>query len=148
LVHALKELDELRGSDKGLAELKQSFDNLAEAVKGNTNQQPMDPITFAKQQAEQTKEYYETLKALGMVREREPESPTYQGEPLEVVKEKHRHEEKMGELKADSDHKEKLAGIADDFSERIGYGIATDIRHGRGGQGQKASGSNLPAFTC
>ncbi|GAI64765.1 unnamed protein product, partial [marine sediment metagenome] len=101
---------------------------------------------FAKQQAEQTKAYYETLKSLGMIRG--SESSTSQGEPLEVVREKHQHEEKMEELRADREHKERLVGVADDVSERIGHGIATDIRHSRGGQGQKAGGSNLPAFTC
>lgn len=70
------------------------------------------------------------------------------GESIEGMREKFRHDERIEELGADRDHKERLAGIADDMSERIGHGIATDMRHGRGGQGQKASGSNLPAFTC
>ena len=59
LVNALKTLDELRGSDKGVAELRQGFDNLAKEIRdGNANRQPLDPVSFAKQQAEQIRATY------------------------------------------------------------------------------------------
>ncbi len=41
---ALKKLDDLRGSDKGLVELKANFDRLADEFWGNTNRQPLDPV--------------------------------------------------------------------------------------------------------
>jgi len=101
LVEALKTLDELRGSDKTLTE--------------------------PKQQAEQTRVYYETLKSIGAIKEPETTSPTYQGEPLEVIQEKHRHEEKLEELKTERVYKEKLGEVISDLPERVGRGIAGQI---------------------
>ncbi|GAI86165.1 unnamed protein product [marine sediment metagenome] len=43
-------------------------------------------------------------------------------------------------------HKQRLGDIADDMSERIGHGIAEDMRHGRGGG--KPAGSKLPTVHC
>lgn len=147
LVHALKELDSLRGTDKGVAELKTSFDQLANEIKrGNQNQKPLDPITFAKQQAEQTRAYYDTLKALGIIKE--GESSTYQGEPLEVIKEKHHHEERMNELSADREYKQSMADIAGSIPERVGHGMASQFTEGEKEPSGSSSGSELEYLTC
>jgi len=145
LVEALKTLDELRGSDKTLTELKASFDKLAEELKqGPPREHPLDPITFAKQQAEQTRVYYETLKSIGAIKEPETTSPTYQGEPLEVIQEKHRHEEKLEELKTERVYKEKLGEVISDLPERVGRGIAGQITE----EEEEHSGGGLEYIMC
>jgi len=69
-----------------------------------------------------------------------------QGESLESIREKHHHEERMDEIKADREHKARLADVADDMSERVGHGIADEMRHGHAGV--KPGGSNLPTVHC
>ncbi|MBA7693430.1 hypothetical protein ES703_102012 [subsurface metagenome] len=143
LIQALKTLDELRGSDKGLAELKQSFDNLAQELRGgNTNKKPLDdPITFAKQQAEALSAWHKVLQDITPA----PPPVSDQGEPLEVVKERNRHNERMEEVKADREYKGRITEIAADIPERIGRGIAGHIGEGESGG---HSGGELEYITC
>lgn len=96
-----------------------------------------DPVESAKRVGA----VYDSLKAAGYIPE-----PSTGGASIEDLRETHRHEEKMNEISADREHKERLAGIADDMSERVGRGIAQDIR--RGAAGAKSRGSNLPPVHC
>ena len=123
LIHALTELDQLRGSDKGMVELKLSFDKLAEEIRrGGTNQQPLDPVTFAKQQAEAVSAWHKAIQEITPT-----PSVTATGESLEVVQEKNRHEEKMGEVQAERDYKTSVADTLATLPERIGRGLGGQI---------------------
>ncbi|GAI77681.1 unnamed protein product, partial [marine sediment metagenome] len=102
---------------------------------------PLSPMEYAKQQVE----YIEALKALGLIKEPVVTGPS--GEPLEVVKEKNRHAEKMQEIRDEGDYKRSLADTVADLPERLGRGIAgqfTEEAEGRGG----SSGSSLEYITC
>lgn len=146
----VKKIWDMATENKGSGELKGVLENLTtltaevKALKDSNRHDPLDPITFAKQQAEQTRAYYETLKSLGMIKE--SESSTYEGEPLEVVKEKHRHEEKIEEIHTDREYKQEVTKIAGDIPERIGRGIAGQF--GEEGEGKGSSGGGLEYITC
>jgi len=81
---------------------------------------PIDPITFAKQQAEAVAAWHEAIQAIIP----KPGPVSDKGEPIEVVKERNRHDEKMEEIKGDLTYKRSLTDIATEIPERIGRGIA------------------------
>lgn len=136
LVTALKALDDLRGSDKGLAELKQGFDSLAAEIrKGNTSQQPLDPVAFAKQQAEVVAAWHKVLQELT------PSAVAAStGDPLDVVQERNRHDEAMEGLKTEKEYKEKLGDTLADLPERVGRGLGGQIMEGEGSKGGGSGG--------
>lgn len=142
LVTEKKETSELKAV---IASLDKKVDDLARGGgKGKDEAKPIDPITFARQQAEMTKAYVETLKDLGIIKE--PVVTTEKGEPLEVVKEKHRHEERMEEVKTDRSYKETLGETLSNIPERIGRGIAGQISEGEEEESNK--GSALESLIC
>jgi len=145
LVQALKALDDLRGSDRGVGELKTSIDNLVESFKqGTTNRTPFDPVAFAREQAQQLKATYDAMKELGLIKD--PVTTTTEGKSLEVVKEENRHEEKMEEVKYERKYKEDITRIASDIPEKIGRGLGSHISEGEGsGDG---GGGGLEFITC
>jgi len=143
LVSALKALDDLRGSDKGLTELKASFDNLAQAVKQGNTSQPLDPISFAKQQAEAVVAWQKALQELTP-----PSVTSTTGEPLENVRERNRHEERMKEVESESDYKKKLGETVAEIPERIGRGLGGQILEGRGEDSGGGGGGGLESIAC
>jgi len=149
LIDALVKLDNLRGSNKGLEDLKTSFDNLAaEMRKGPPNQQPpLDPVAYAEQQAKALVAWQKAIREV--IPTTTPTSGD--GKDLEVVREENRHSEKMEEIKSDRDYKEDIASIAAEIPERIGQGIAD--RYGKGGGGDgggrgRGGGGSLSSITC
>jgi len=136
LIDALVKLDALRGSNTVLADLKASFDNLANEIRqggGKGNQSPLDPVAFAKQQAEA---FGAWRKVIDEFTPHPPASAV--GEPLENVKEKNRHEEKMEEIKDERDYHGRITDIAGEIPEGVGYGLAKrfgEERKSRGGDG-------------
>ncbi len=139
LVGALKTLDDLRGPNAGMEALKLSFDSLAAEIRqgrGNVNQ-PLDPVAFAKQQAEALKEWKKVIDEINP-------SPAGTGEPLEVVKEKNRHDEQMETIRDEREYKESITEIASSIPERIGKGMAR--RHEKGSSSD--SGDGLPYISC
>lgn len=142
LVTALKALDDLRGSDRGLTDLKQSFDKLADEIKRGGDRQPLDPVAFAKQQAEQIKATYDAMVTIGIIKE--PVATTAEGKPLEVVQEENRHAEKMEELKTEKFYKEQLGATLAELPEKIGRGLGGQIIE----RGESKSGSSLEFITC
>jgi len=132
-----KETDELKG---GIAALTKQVEELSRGggVRGNT--QPIDPITFAKQQAEAVSAWYKAIREITP----EPPSVSAKGESLEVVREQNRHAERIEELKVDKDYKQSLTKIASEIPERIGHGIASQVGEG-GGSGND---SKLEFITC
>ncbi len=64
-------------------------------------------------------------------------APGAGGEPIEVVQERNRHDEKMLEIKAESEHKKELRELASTIPERIGRGVAKQVRE-----------SGMESFIC
>jgi len=122
------------GNNSAIESLRAEMGNLRQELRNAT-----DPVASAKR----VKDVYDSFKGMGLI----PETSNT-GTPIDDLKVKYEHEEKMETIKADRENKERLAGIADDMSERIGHGIAGEMRHGRGGREQKPSGSNLPTVHC
>jgi len=139
LIHALTELDALRGSNTVLGELKTSFDNLANEIRqgGGKGNQPLDPVAFAKQQAEALVEW---KKAIDQI----TPPPSGTGDSLEVVKEQNRHDEKMEEIKDEKEYKESITEIAAEIPERIGKGIASRVEKEKGSD----DGGGLDHMLC
>ena len=100
-----------------------------------------DPV----ESANRVKSMYESWKTIGLIKE--PETPIYEGEPLEVVKEKHRHDEKIEELKADREYKQELTKIASELPERVGRGIGGQISEEEESRGHSGDGG-LESFIC
>lgn len=67
---------------------------------------------------------------------REP-APAASGEPIDVIRERNRHAEKMEEIKDEKEHKRDLRKLASDIPERIGRGVGEQIRK-----------SGMEAFEC
>lgn len=114
-----KEADEIKSLIKDLSDKISVIERGGTAGKKDETK-PIDPITFARQQAEAVKAWNEAL------RELMPKSPptAERGEPIEVVKERNRHEEKMEEIKGDTKYKNELIKVASEIPERIGAGWA------------------------
>ena len=132
LVVGKKEADELRGL---ISSLDKKLDDLAKSGAGKKEEsKPVDPITFARQQAEAMVAWNKAIKELT------PERPpvTEKGEPLEIVKERNRHEERMEEVKGEQRYKEKISETVAEIPERIGRGIAGQISEGEGESGSGA----------
>lgn len=135
LIHALTELDQLRG-DRG-GELKEVLEKLTTKVEALGNRPPADPIAMAQQQAQAISSTYEALKTLGIIKE--PEVRTEGGESLDVVRERNRHEERMADIKTERDYKEKLGETVANLPEEIGRGMASRFTEEAGGGGGSSS---------
>lgn len=142
LVSALKALDELRGERGG--ELKEVLEKLAAKVEAVGNRPPADPVAMAQQQAQAIKSTYDALTTLGIIKE--PVVTTSDGKSLEVVKEEHRHDEKMEEIHADREYKKDLTEIASEIPERVGRGIGGQFSEEEGSSG--GGGGELEYITC
>lgn len=140
LIVGKRETDEIKGL---MASLDKRIDELAKGGGGGRVEipRPLSPMEYAKQQVE----YIEALKALGLIKEPVVTGPS--GEPLEVVKERNRHDEKMQEIKDEGDYKKSLAGTVADIPERIGYGMAGRFNEEGEDRGGSHS-SNLEYITC
>lgn len=134
-----KEADEIKSLLKDLSDKVNIIERGGGAGK-KEEAKPLDPISFARQQAEAVKAWNEALQTLM------PKSPPVneRGETLEVVREKHRHEEKMEEIKGDKDYKNELVKVASEIPERIGAGMAGHFSS----EGGEESGSGLEYITC
>lgn len=137
LVVGKKETDELKTL---IAHLSKTVDDLAKGGGGKAEiAKPPTPMEYAKQQVD----YIDALKKLGLIPEKPP-VVTDTGESLEVVKERHRHDEKMDEIKADRAYKQDLTNIATEIPERIGRGIAGELATGEG----EGGGGGLETLEC
>ncbi|MBA7566969.1 hypothetical protein ES708_08669 [subsurface metagenome] len=73
------------------------------------------------------------------------------GESLEVIKEKHHHEERMNELSADREYKKSMSDIAGSIPERVGHGMASQFTEGEkepSGNSSSSGSSELEYLTC
>ncbi|MBA7615214.1 hypothetical protein ES703_22492 [subsurface metagenome] len=140
LIVGKRETDEIKGL---MASLDKRIDELAKGGGGGKVevQRPPTPMEYAKQQVE----YINALKELGIIKE--PVVTGSSGEPLEIVRERNRHEEKMEEVRGERDYKQSLAETVADLPERLGRGIAgqfTEEAEGRGG----SHSSSLEYIIC
>lgn len=71
------------------------------------------------------------------------------GESLETLKEKHHHEERMGEISTDKEYKQNITEIAGSIPERIGHGLGGRMAEEESAGGGSGDGSSeLEYFTC
>ena len=139
-----READELKGI---IASLDKKIEELSKNPPRREETRQLDPMTFAKQQAETLKIYHSTLDDLGMIPKQGP--VTSSGEPIEIVKEKNRHAEKMEEIKADKEYKTNITEIAAEIPERIGRGIAGQLSESEEEEEEHHSnGSGLEHIIC
>jgi hypothetical protein len=99
----------------------------------------VSPADAMKQQVELLKTVRETATEMGWVRE-----PVATGEPIEVVQERNRHDEKMKEIEVESQHKERIGNILAEIPERIGKGITSQIMT----EGEEQGTGGLPTYPC
>lgn len=127
-----------------IASLEKKVDDLAKgggATKVEAQRIPT-PMEYAKQQVE----YINALKELGLIKEPVATGPS--GEPLEIVRERNRHEEKMEEVKSERDYKQSLSQTVANLPERIGHGIAGQFSEESGGGSSRGGNSGLKYITC
>lgn len=120
----------------------------AELKSGRGNgQSPPDPLTQARNAAEFTKTLYDAWKEMGLIKEPVIRAP---GTSIDELRESHRHDERMEELKIDRRHKESLAEIAADIPVRIGKGVADHLRENNPGKSnpKHESEPEMEILTC
>jgi len=134
-----KEGDELKSV---IASLDKKVDDLAKGGGGGRGEvaKPIDPVSFATQQAEAVMAWNEAIRALTP----KPAVVSATGESLEIVKEKNRHEEKLEEIKGDKEYKQSITEIASEIPERIGRGVAGQLR----GEGEGSVAAGLEHVLC
>jgi len=100
---------------------------------------------------------YVLVKADGSIQEIEAGKPIIleqkpaTGEPLEVVKERHRHAEKMEEIGVERTFKEKLADVVEDIPTNLGKGWAAEstLRHRQSNAPPSSPGTgSVSSFPC
>ena len=108
---------------------------------------PLDPLAQAVVNAKGLSELVKAFKELGLIRD---QPPTAAGEQtLEQLKEANRHAESMEELHGEREHKQEIAKVVTAIPERIGRGVARELRAGTGGTGGAGDGGGgLESFTC
>jgi predicted RNA-binding Zn-ribbon protein involved in translation (DUF1610 family) len=134
-----RETDELKDI---IASLDKKIEDLAKGG-GTKHTEPaktLTPMEYAQQQVE----YMKALKELGVIKEPVPTGAS--GEPLEVVKERNRHNEKMEEIKGDTDYKTSLAETVAGIPERVGRGIAGQFEEEE--PNHNSNGGELEYVTC
>ena len=78
-------------------------------------------------------------------------APTVSGEPLEVVKEKNRHAERLEEISTDRDYKEKLVSVVEEIPVSLGkgWGAENRLRQGQGGSSSSTPAKeSVTSFQC
>ena len=128
------------------SELTEMLKSMREEIRSqrNSNPAPLDPI----QQAENTVALVRRLKEAGIISE---PAQAASGESIEVVKEKHRHAEKMEEIQTDRGFKEKLAAAVEDIPISLGKGLGAEraSRQERGGHLSSSSEKeSVSSFQC
>jgi hypothetical protein len=71
-----------------------------------------------------------------------PAPGTQGGDSLEVLREKHRHEEEMETRRADNDNKREMRKIMGEIPERIGHGLASRAVSGEEGEAEEEEPQN------
>ena len=126
-----------------IGSLQREIDTLKKGGGGGTTTPPSS-IAYARERAQETKAWIETLKELGIpVGEA---ARTSGDESIESLKEKNRHAEKMEEISVERTYKESIATALGDVVERVGRGAAHQFME-EGGQ-EEPAGAKLDYFTC
>src|SRR3990172_2208965 len=126
-----------------IVSLQRKIDALEKGGGGGTTTPPSS-IAYARERAQETKAWIETLKELGIpVGEA---ARTSGDESIESLKEKNRHAEKMEEISVERDYKTSIATALGDVVERVGRGAAHQFME-EGGTEESGAGE-LDSFTC
>lgn len=125
--------------------LKERLDKVETSKSQTQAVPPLDTVAEAQRMAQGVKTMFEVWKDMGLIPPagRVTAAP---GSDIESLKETHRHEEAMEGFKIDREHKNKLADVASSIPERIGKGIAKDLRGGSSEEGGAVTG--MESFLC
>jgi ribosomal protein S27E len=108
--------------------------------------QPKDAMTLAKEQAEGIKALVGALVETGLVRPPGGGGEST-GEPLDVIKEKNRHEERRIELGTEKEYKAGMVDAVGNLAEDIGRGAASQVLQRKEVPREKTGGV-LETFEC
>ncbi len=131
------------GLDPQVAEVIRSLKEKVDSLKPAGNNAPVNPIDAAMTGVKAINDLVNSFVEAGLVVR---PGNGHEGESIDEIREKNRHDERMVELDNDKDYKSNMADIASQIPERIGRGLAADMRH-RGGQGG-GKGGVLDSFPC
>lgn len=123
--------------------LEKLTDKVAALERGENKQPPPPSVTWLYRKGKLEK----IEGGAPVVIEEEATTPSISGEPLNVVQEKNRHEEKMEEIKGNKEYHEKITDIAGSAFENIGRGLASQVMEDAGAEGAVESGK-LEYFIC
>lgn len=141
LVVGKKDADELKDV---IADLSKKVEDITKnPPRSRDEAKPLDPILFARQQAEAVVAWNEALEQL-----RPAPVASSGGKPLDIVKEENRHSEKMEEIKGERDYKKTLTDIASEIPERVGRGIAGQFGEGHEESGDGGSNTGMEYIEC
>jgi len=137
-------MDKSRGGSSELDRILERLTSKVEAIENRGGNNKAEPATHYLIQDGEVKEFHGNAPIVIQPR---PAASTVGGDPLDVVQEKNRHEEKMEDIRGTKEYHNKITEIAGDAFENIGRGLASqvmeDAEAGNGGEGAK-----LEYFVC
>jgi hypothetical protein len=125
------------------AELLKAIDDKMDRIRteaGRPRQDYASPADALKQQIDLLKTAREMATEMGWARQ----EAVATGEPIDIVREKNRHAEKMEEVKVEAAHKERIGNIIAEIPERIGKGISSQLM----GEEETPETGGLPTYPC
>jgi hypothetical protein len=126
-----------------LRDLKGEIDDKIDQIRpggARSRQESVSPADALKQQIDLLKTAREMATEMGWVKQ----EAVATGEPIEVVREKNRHIEKMEEVKVGAAHEERIGNIIAEIPERIGRGISSQLM----GEEETPETGGLPTYPC
>ncbi len=126
MIHALKELDELRSQNRTDTPIEQAIKDLKEEIRTLKNAPRVDPPQTPASQISSLTDLVDGLVKLGVV-DRRGTVVASEGESMDVVKERNRHEEEMFTRSSEAKYKGDIADTLAKIPENIGKGIAGQI---------------------
>jgi len=108
----------------------------------NKGQAPVqiNPATYAREQLEALKSFADTIIDLGLAQKPGTGNTNAQDKSIEELKETHRHEEKMQQLRIDEDKSKGQIEVLSSIPERLGRGWANQMRDNGGIESNKNDG--------
>ncbi len=137
-------------SSRANSEIESIIREMRDEIKAIKNTPPaarVDPVAAQTSQLEGLGNLITALEKLGVVQRPGTAAAVAAGEPIEVVREKNRHEEKLAEIEIDKNHKEQVGNLLAELPERIGAGVAGQLLSG-GDKPPVAQTAQAETFNC
>lgn len=125
-------------ADEAITKLEKRFDDVTKQLELERRERqlglngkpvvPLSPADALKSQIDALKSFADTAIELGLAQRPGTNNGNKDGKSIEEIRENNRHDEEMAKLKDSKEHNEKMADILGSIPERVGNGIATQIR--------------------